>query len=188
MFKPKVIVTDMDDVLVDLLPAWIHTLNFRYNQNVRVEDVTEWDMDAVFPSLKPEQIYSVLSEETFWALVQPKNDAVEGLTTLHEMGYKIYVCTATHFKNIEKKLTRCLLKYIPWLNYKDIIMCHNKQMINCDYIIDDYPNNIKGHSAVAFLMDAPHNRNCSEMDYDFRVNTFSDIIEIIKELEIAESE
>ena len=188
MFKPKVIVTDMDDVLVDLLPAWISTLNFRYNQHVKVDDIVEWDMRKAFPTLKPEQIYSVLGEQTFWSLVTPKGDAVQGLTELHDMGHKIYVCTATHYKNLSQKLNSCLTKYFPWLTYTDIIMCHNKQMIKCDYIIDDYPENIRGHSAVSFLMDAPHNRSRDKVAYDFRVKTFRDIIQIIDELEVAESE
>ena len=104
------------------------------------------------------------------------------------MGHKIYVCTATHYKNLSQKLNSCLTKYFPWLTYTDIIMCHNKQMIKCDYIIDDYPENIRGHSAVSFLMDAPHNRSCDKVAYDFRVKTFRDIIQIIDELEVAESE
>ena len=178
----------MDDVLVDLLPCWVKTLNNRYGLSVKVENINEWDMTKHFPTLCPKQIFEVLGEVDFWNTVTPRADAVEGLKSLIDAGYKVYVCTATHYKNLKIKLDNCLLKHFPFLTYKDIIMSHTKQMISCDYIIDDYPENIVGHQAVSFLMNAPHNRGCKESDYDFRVNNFADIIKIVTELEVLEDE
>ncbi len=184
----KVIVTDMDDVLVDLLPTWVKVLNERHHLTVKVTDIIEWDMGKAFPTLCPQEIFSVLSEDDFWSIVPPRKDAVTGLQKLREKGYIVYVCTATHYKNMKTKIDNCLFKHFPYLSYKDIIMSHNKQLIDCDYIIDDYPENIRGHKAISFLMSAPHNKNCDEMVYDFRVDNFNDIIKVIEELEVVESE
>lgn len=184
----KVIVTDMDDVLVDLLPCWVNTLNSRYGLTVSVEDINEWDMTKHFPTLCSKQIFEVLGEVDFWSSVTPKEGSVEGLKKLIDAGYTVYVCTATHYKNLKVKLDNCLLKHFSYLTYKDIIMSHNKQMISCDYIIDDYPQNIVNHKALSFLMDAPHNRNCKESHYNFRITSMMEVYDIIKKLENLENE
>ena len=49
--KNNIIAVDMDDVLVGLLPAWLNYLNSKYNLNVLVEDILEWDMKAAYPML-----------------------------------------------------------------------------------------------------------------------------------------
>lgn len=184
----KIFVTDMDDVLVDLLGAWSKYLNNRYGTKVLAENIVDWDMTKAFPTLRPNEIYEVLGEEQFWKTVTPKEHAVEYLRLICEdPNYKVYVCTATHYKGIKVKLENCLLKYFPWLTYKDIIMCHNKSLIECDYIVDDYPNNLTNNNRIRFLMNAPHNQICEESLYEFRVKSMKEVYEILKEFEVIES-
>ncbi len=178
-----IVVTDMDDVLVDLLPAWLQILNDRYSKHVKVEDVTEWDMRCVYPDLTDKELYGVLNEDSLWDIVQPKRDAVEFLKAIKDAGHKVLVCTATHYKNIEKKLTRCLLKHFPWLTYKDIIMCHHKRLIKCDVIIDDNVDNLRGSDGVRILYSCSHNKHIPEIDYHFRVSSMEEVYSIINQLE-----
>ena len=184
----KVFVTDMDDVLVSLVDAWVDTLNKRYGTNVSVSDILEWDITKAFPTLSADKIFGVLNEEELWNAVQPKGVSPQYLSKLKEDGYTIYVCTATHYKNLDTKIRKCLLKYYPWLTYKDIIMCHNKPLLKCDYLVDDNPMNLIGSGATTFLMDAPYNQNCSETLYDFRVYSMEEVYTIIKQLEVVSSD
>lgn len=180
----KIFVTDMDDVLVDLLSAWCAVLNFRYKRKVKVEDIRDWDMRIAYPDLTDKQLYEVLNEDELWQAVEPKGDSVIYLPQIKDLGLTIYICTATHYKNICKKLTNCLLKYYPWLDYKDIIMCHNKAMLKCDYIIDDNPDNIKDSTAIRFLYDCPHNQSADKNTYDYRVTSMKETYEIMRGYEI----
>ena len=183
--RQKVLVTDMDDVLVNLLDTWTSILNSRYSKNVKLEDIQEWDMHKAYPDLNDKQLFGVLNEDELWMQVRPKEGSPEYLLRVKDMGYRIFVCTAAHYKNISKKITLCLLKYYPWLTYKDIIMCHDKELISCDYIIDDYHNNIKRSKAVRFLMDAPYNKIAqTSRDFDFRVNSMEDVYNILNEYEL----
>ncbi len=182
----KIFVTDMDDVLVDLLSAWIRVLNFRYRKSVTTEQVKDWDMRLAYPDLTDKELYGVLNEDELWQQVKPKGDSAEYLKRIKDAGYDVFVCTATHYKNIGKKLTHCLLKYYPWLDYKDIIMCHNKAMINCQFIVDDNPENMRNSRAVRFLMDCPHNQNADESCYDYRVTSMKEVFDIVNELEKVE--
>lgn len=179
----KIVVTDMDDVLVDLLPMWVRELNRRFNLNVAVSDIKEWDMQKAFPKLTKEQIYTVLDDPAFWDKVEPKEHSVEGLSLIQNAGLNVYVCTATHYRNVEKKITNCLMKFYPTIDYKHIIMCHDKSLIKCDYIIDDYADNIKNSSGIKILMNQPHNRSATEKDYDFRVNSMLEVFDLIMQME-----
>lgn len=181
---PKVFVTDMDDVLVELADAWVRYLNFRNRLKVDFNDLTEWGMDEMFPTLTAEEIYKALSLPEFWQSVKVKEKSPEYLKKLVDEGYEVYVCTATSYRNLSVKITECLIRYYPWLDKRQIICCHNKGLIKCDYIVDDYPPNFEGSSAIKFLMDRPWNRNCDKMLYDFRVDSMEEVYSIIKQLEV----
>lgn len=184
----KVFVTDMDDVLVDLLSAWTDTLNNQYNLSVDPSSIKEWRMEKSYPTLNSEQLYGPLFTNELWQKVKPKEGAVQGLRQLCEEGYDIYVATASHYNSMPIKITEALFKYFDFLSYKNIIMCHNKQLLQCDYIVDDNIDNLRDHRAITFLMDAPYNRNVDESLYDFRVHNFQQVIEIIRKIEVLESE
>lgn len=179
----KVIVTDMDDVLVNLLEHWLEYLNTRYDCNVKCEDVVEWDMSKAYPTLTPEQLYGALSDEELWKAVTPRKDAIKYLTKLHNEGYKILVATAASYNTIKTKLVNALFPYFKFLTYKDIIMIYDKHLLKCSIIIDDYHENLRGSDAVKILVNAPYNKNCDEMIYDFRVDGWKEIYQIIHELE-----
>lgn len=179
----KIIVTDMDDVLVHLLCTWIEELNTRYNLNVTCNDIIDWDMSKAFPTVPKSQLYGILHESQFWNKVKPNEDAVTYLTKLHEEGYRILVATAAHFNTISVKLTNALFPYFEFLIYKDIIMIHDKKLLQCDYIVDDYHENLRGSKAIKFLMDAPYNKNCDKSTYNYRIKSFKELYDIIHKLD-----
>lgn len=180
----KIIVTDMDDVLVNFLETWVSQLNATYNKDIKTEDIKDWGMNKFYPELSFEQLYGILNKESFWKLVEPKKGSPETLKRMKEDGYQVYVCTAAHYDNISPKVNECLIKYYPWLTYKDIIICHKKDLLTCNYIIDDYTENIRKSKAIRFLMDAPYNQHARlVIDYDFRVKSMEEVYNIIKELE-----
>jgi len=90
------VLVDMDDVMEDLLPAWIEALNEKCGRNVFVGDVTKWNFDHLFPELTPLEIRAVLSDYDVWAKVRPKSGAREYLKRLIDEGHDVYVVTAAH--------------------------------------------------------------------------------------------
>lgn len=179
----KVIVTDMDDVLVGLLHAWLNYLNNKYNSNVNYEDVVDWDMLKVYPNLTNKDLAESLKDEELWKSVKPIEESVTYLKKLYDEGYTIYVCTAAHYDTIKIKLVNALFPNYPFLDYKNIIMCNNKSLIKCDYIIDDYHENLKNNDAIKILIDAPYNKNADKLTYDFRAKSFKEVYQIIHEFE-----
>lgn len=176
------IITDMDDVLINLLDAWIRILNKRYNRNVKHEDIKQWDMHVAFPGLSDKELFGILNEEEFWDEVCPFYDAVFYLKKLKDEGHKIVVATASHYRTIMHKLDKAFFPYFTYLDWKDIIMINDKSLLKGDIIIDDNPDNIKNFDGLKLLRDAPYNQNTPLDDYDFRVHNFEETYEIIKEI------
>jgi 5'(3')-deoxyribonucleotidase len=181
MFMGKILLIDMDDVLVDLCEAWIEALNARYGTVVKYEDITQWEMKVAFPTLTDNQLFGILNEEFLWKRVKPKGTAVEDVKLAKELGYDVYVCTASHYKTVTNKMVNALIPYFD-IDYKHIIVCHNKGMICGDYLIDDYPGNLKDSKAITFLMDTPYNQNADEMSFDFRVKSIREALAIMEEM------
>lgn len=176
----ETIAIDFDDVLNNLLPTWIETLNHKHNLSVKPEDVTQWEMKVAFPTLTNAEIFFPLSTYSFWEKVTPKEDAIEYLRKLKELGNRIVIATSTYYKDCIPKFDNCLFKHFDYLSYKDIIICYQKDLIKCDYLIDDYEHNLKYSSAIRLLFDAPHNRNANIQFYDFRVYGWEEIYNLIK--------
>lgn len=175
------ILVDMDDTLVGLLPAWVNYLNNKHELNVKLENITEWNMRKAFPSLTDSEIYGPLETEDFWDSVVPLPYARTYLQKLVEEGHKIKVCTASHHNTVAPKLNKALFPYFNFIGYKDVIICSDKHLIKGDMIIDDGPHNLKNFNGLRFLIDAPHNQDADINDYDYRVLDIKEVYEILQQ-------
>ena len=179
-----VIVTDLDDVLIQLLPRWIEVLNERYGYSVTKADIKQWSMEIPFEGLTPDQIYGPLHEAEFWASVKPCKGAQKYLKMLMDEGHQVYIATSTHYATIHDKVVNAVLPNFPFLPYKNIMISYNKGLIKCDYLIDDYHENFRGSDAVRILVDAPYNRECDLSLYNYRVEEdWAQIYTLIHDLE-----
>ncbi len=174
---------DMDDTIEYLLPAWLRWLNSKYNLDVQIIDITEWDMTKFFPTLTVDQICEPLRTPEFWDTVTPMSDAIKYIPMLMEEGHDIYICTSTYYKTAPEKFDRCLFKYFPFIDKKKVIITYNKQMIDCDILVDDYINNLIGGKYIGLLVWMPHNKDINLDEYRniYRVHDWKEIYEYINE-------
>lgn len=174
------ILVDMDDVLENLSEAWIACLNEEYGLHVDYRDARDWKMELSFPELTPAQIYAPLYSDEFWHTVRPIPGAAEALEKLMEDGHEIYVVTASNYVTIKTKMEEVLFKYYPFLDWRNVIVAFNKQMIRGDVLIDDAPHNLIGGDYIKILLDAPHNRRFdAESNGMFRAKDWADVIRIL---------
>ena len=175
------ILVDMDDVMEDLLPAWLEVLNEKYGKSVFIGDVTEWNFYHLYPDLTREQIRSVLDEYDLWRRVYPKTGAKEYVKRLMDDGHKVYVVTAAHPDTLSERYNTVIRKHFPFIKATQIITTYHKQMIRGDILIDDGPHNLAGGDYFKILMDAPHNRYFDEQQIDaVRVYNWSQVYNIIQ--------
>lgn len=156
--KDVVICCDFDDTMNQLIPAWIEWINKEFNYQIKPEDVHSWDLTKVFVGLTQDDICKTLHNPEFWLTVPEKPNAAHYIKKLIDEGYNFYICTSTDYRMARDKFNNCLFRLFPFIDRHNIITTYNKQMINCDLLIDDGSHNIKG-DYFGFLMDMPHNKN-----------------------------
>lgn len=158
MIRKFIVCSDFDDTMVDLLGAWVAYLNNKFNLDINIEEVTSWNMNLVYPTLTDDELYSALNDPEFWLTVKPKDNAVKYIKWLVEdKNTDFYVCTSTHHDIAPYKFKNCLYRLFPFIDRHKIIITYNKQLINCDVLVDDGSHNIVGNYH-GVLMDMPHNR------------------------------
>lgn len=164
-FSDITILIDIDDTLIELLPAWCKWLNELYDFNVKLEEVTNWDISKFFPTLTPEEVFEPLYTDYFWKTVKPKDESVKYVKQLIDDGFNVYLCTSTDYKNVRPKFEYVIMKYFPFICWRQIIVACRKQMIKADFLIDDGVHNHESGDYFKILMSAPHNRG-----YDTEAN------------------
>ena len=175
------ILIDIDDTIIDLLSAWCKWLNNKYNLCIKPEEVTDWDITKFFPTLNKEQVFEPLHIDNFWETVKPKDNAAKYVKQLIDDGFNVYFCTTTDYRNIKPKYEYIILKYFPFISWKQVIVANRKQMVKADFLIDDGVHNHYNGDYVKILMSAPHNRNYDEITNGmYRVENWETIYKYIK--------
>ena len=155
----------MDDTIENLLEVWIEELNKRYSKHYKLDDVIDWDMTKCFPDLTTNQILSVLDDLSIYDKVRPYKDAQKYIKLLNDNpDFEIYIATRTHPHVFTYKMENLLFKYFPFFKNKQIICIANKQLLNCDVLVDDAVHNLIGGTYDKILMDMPHNKDCISID------------------------
>lgn len=170
MEKNEVIVCiDMDDTIENLCEAWVDYLNEKYGTHTKYTDLREWDVSKAFPTIEKNLIYQALHDTALWDTVKPKKDAQRYVKKLVDDGYSVYICTNTSYKFAQYKFDNVLFKYFPFLNRSNIIVTANKHLVCCDFLVDDYEQNLMGNNAKRkILFDTPHNRAFNEKSYGIK--------------------
>lgn len=168
----KVIAIDFDGVLNNLVEAWVSYLNRKYLLDINSTDVKEYDMSVTFPMLTYDEIYEPLYNPYFWYFVKPINEAAECICKLQKNN-KVVIVTNSDYRILTHKFNDCLFKHYNIVP-DDVIITSHKDLIRCDYIIDDYEENLKNCSGIRILINHSYNTNADVSKYDWRAK---DIIE-----------
>lgn len=173
------ILVDLDETVWDLLDVWTKKLRDRFDVEVYPENVTEWDMSRIYPTLTAEQIYAPLTEEDTWKTVKPFDDAIIYLQILKEEGNAIFFLTTSRPKTLSMKIELLLKKYFPFISEDNVISASRKQMVWGDVLIDDNPRNLIGGMYRGILFTSPHNRDFPESLYGLkRANNWSEVYDL----------
>ncbi len=171
------LLTDMDDVMEDLLVQWLELLKFLQRNNPKyvhktVNEITDWDIRKFFPMLTIDEVFEPLNTPIIWDMIRPKDGAVQTLEYFNNRDdVDVRILTNSHYSSIPYKRA-FLKKYFPFIGWNQVIITAEKQFVNGDVLVDDNPNNLIGGSYKGILFPAPHNKS-------FDVTKHSNIIRTI---------
>lgn len=176
--KEYIFAIDCDEVLRPTLDGMIKIFNREFPDYAKTrKDITDFDVEISFPEVRtltgmPVAEWFFQDDEHSKELfvdAKPFETAVEDIKTLQKYG-KVIIVTHQHgFKNKSQTL--------EWL-YKNgfepdgVCFLKNKEIIDCDYFLDDNPKNFNGSKCkCAILIEAPYNEKTSIFDLNTEAKT-----------------
>lgn len=174
---------DLDEVLWRLVDAWLERYNKIANEHVQAEDITEYYLDGFVKS--PETLYYILEMSDFWdhvELYEPEATTAALNKLLNDKRFEVYIVSATGTKVATAKFRR-VFELLPMLKDENIILTNNKSIVDVDFMIDDYEENLKGMvyaGGIPILINRPHNRAFPAEQYGIiRKDSFAEAAEAV---------
>lgn len=181
--KKGVLAVDIDETLVDdLVATLLVEYNKKYNDNVKFEDITEYNIQKF---LKPEckDIFAEFANEELFEKLKPKEGSYVLLNFLNNY-YNIYFLTAGDPITMPYRDKWLKKYYDSFYKSRRLVMCKDKFLFNCDILIDDCQENLKWmpSKCMKILFNQPWNTNFNaELNGMFRVNDWTDIWNLLAE-------
>ena len=171
------ILVDLDGVLADIHTPWIGMYNAEYHDNLRLRDITKWDMHKI---VKPEcgkKIYNYLDNIDLYPRTFPIPGSQNGVKKLQELGTVIFVTSGFFVAKVKWLSDHGYLLDENWKFSKEVVVCSRKDLIKGDIIIDDCQDNLARFSN-RILFDQPWNR----MSKYPRAHNWEEVIEMVKSI------
>ncbi len=136
------ILIDMDSIIVNLDEAWYPEINRRFGDELTTEKVTSWDVPSF--SKGGQAIYSILKEPGFYASLKPLPGAIEGMRELlADPRYEVFILSYAPNAQAFKEKADWLAQWLPELEFRRIIFCYAKWLVQGDVLFDDAPHNLR---------------------------------------------
>jgi 5'(3')-deoxyribonucleotidase len=188
------VLVDVDDVVADLVPAWLADYNRAYSDILTPEDIKSWDMTDWVSGECGAKIYEFLNDHTIYDRIVPVPGAHMGVTRLRAMGHRVVFVTSASALNTGLKLT-WLIKHgfltgQPWAQH-DFVAAHDKYLVRGDVIIDDRIENVTQFPGGKIIFDRPWNRSLEMTGLGHRMRSWVeadvivDMVQMHQELEAA---
>lgn len=151
------ILVDIDSTITNFGETLLLANNQLHNTNYLYTDITSYDwFDRTF--LNP---WKPTEYQYFWNTVEVNPAAVTAIERWIRQGYKVYLCTASHFNNmLGYKIRKTLEPFNPELiNERNVIIAQDKSAIIGDVMIDDCIDNLIDFNGVRICYAQPWNQH-----------------------------
>lgn len=169
---------DIDNTLWDLITPWITYYNILYKDNIKYEDITEYEFFDLLKTATKDDMLNLLNSEEFWNSVLPYEDSFEYLKKLNDE-YELYIVTSTSYKTPREKFDR-LFNIFDFLTEDQLIITSKKYLLNVDIMVDDCADCLRG-DYIKFLINEPYNQDVID-DTIIRVDNLRDVYNYLHKL------
>ena len=162
----KKIMIDLDETICS--PSYLKEVNKYLNTNYKYEDIKTYFVEDIIEEDKKQDFL-----DYFYRNVNVYDEAMilpDALGVIEKLShfYEIYIVSAFVDKRRIKESSimakykyEWILKNMPFIDPKKIILTGSKDIIMCDIKIDDKVSNLKGYGDTKLLMDQLHNQKYS---------------------------
>lgn len=184
----KVLVIDIDDVLVD--SYMFIMLNKFLGTNYKEEDFSNYYLeDAIKDPKKLDEYYQFIFTQDMYKEIPIKEGVQEVLPKLNKK-YDLLLCTDFLIPNYEWQADKefiskfnMLRERFSYLNPKQFIFMRRKQLLHADIMIDDKSTNFGKHIGQKLMLTAYHNKGLDDKTLSKqgikRVNSWYEIAKLL---------
>ena len=134
------ILVDLDGICVNLMEPWLEWYECNLaedDEEVSVEDITDKIHTIVRGGKK---VYDALNLEGWFNQLPELPGAVAAVQKMHDAGHHVVICSSpgnSIYAPSDK--TRWVFRHMPFLDKTNMIITHQKHLVNGDILIDDDP-------------------------------------------------
>jgi len=198
--KPKAIVLDCDDVIVDFMGFLVLIHNKKYKTHITRQDVVGYPLQGeevenifgtVVADVNLEDTFKELEPHGLYTMLPVFAESKQAIIYAQDLGYKIIIMTARPIQFKEQTELSLLVNDIP---YDELLFAYNKaDKINqlkdkYDIVLfaDDRAKTIKAvnnqcNIKYPILVNQPHNEHSKLSQKIIRVNDLLEVIKYLKE-------
>lgn len=180
----KVVLIDMDGVIVDLLGQWLNYINKTFQTDYKTEDCTDWDMRKNVNDKYHDYVWGMLDIDGFYETPNPIEGAIRTIKRLNET-YDVYIVTHQWTRTAYSEKYKWLEKHLPFLSSDQYVFTGAKYLVQGDYLIEDNISNLykwieHGDADIkGILFDQPYNQDVKSSDDIERVYSWSNIESVL---------
>lgn len=177
--KKPIVGIDMDDVLYSFVSPLLDRYNLRYNDQVRYDDITDWNIHQF---LNPEckDIFSEFVTEGFFEGLSIPQNRVNWLSVLNIIADIKFVTAGGNRTLLWREAL--LRRELDFFEDDMLVRLTDKRLLDTDYLVDDNPHTCKAvkdynPNVLVFQVAKPWN---SYEGYDTDSALTKIIIDILK--------
>lgn len=176
-----IIAVDIDNVLNNLTEKVIELYNADAADCLKLSDIQCYSIESYMNPAYYHKLDYYFSCAAVLAKTQP--GAVECVKRLQNDGHTIFFVTSTTCDALAKKFD-WLRRNFGNISENQVVKLNNKQLFECDVMIDDYIGNLTGGKYKKIVLNQPWNTMKQEFDKLLglhRAQKWDDIYRLIKE-------
>lgn len=169
--RRKRVLADLDATAADLFTPWLRKYNLKHGDDLSVDRILSWDLHLYAKA--GEAIYDELAVPGFFADLVPYAGAVDALEEINKE-HELLIVSAAHVDGPTCASEKLLWvkNWLPFLNKKQVILAHRKELIEADVLVDDSPNKAaayrKAHpEAEIYGIEFAYNSRCPAFNQVF---------------------
>lgn len=151
---------DVDDVVANLLDAWLARYNLVYDDALTPADIDRWELDQCVSPKCGKRIFQMLTPDIYRE-VKPFEGAFQACEQLRRLGNVFFVTTCPDLGHETAKF-EWLVRHgflAPDEGFRFIPCRGSKKDVPVDVLIDDKAENVNEFPGWALLVSRPHNRS-----------------------------
>lgn len=172
----KRIAVDMDEVLAKYTEKVIKQLEKETGHVINLSEISGAFLSKSLSGKYLDIVTSYPYREGFFRDLDVMEHSQEVLDRLNK-DYEVYIVSSTlQHPNAPKDKLAWLKEHFPFIHFRKIVFCGDKNIIRADYLIDDHPRHLEDFQGRPILFTAFHNIHENRFQ---RANNWLEVEQII---------